>query len=73
MSPALIPIYIRGLKSAQGGRMITNFDHCTIVVRDIEKAREFFVLLGFREDFSTVISGDKFSVYMGVDRGQIFE
>ena len=47
--------------------MITNFDHCTIVVRDIDRAKEFFALLGFREDFSTVISGEKFSVYMGID------
>lgn len=46
--------------------MITNLDHCTIVVRDIEKAKEFFTLLGFREDFSTRISGDTFSLYMGV-------
>jgi len=47
--------------------MITNFDHCTIVVRDIEKARAFFSVLGFREDFSTVVSGEKFSAYMRVD------
>ncbi len=47
--------------------MITNFDHCTIVVHDIEETKEFFALLGFKEDFSAVISGDKFSAYMGVN------
>lgn len=47
--------------------MITNFDHCTIVVHDIEKTKEFFALLEFQEDFSAVISGDKFSAYMGVN------
>ena len=47
--------------------MINNFDHCTIVVRDIEATKKFFALLGFQEDFSAVISGDKFSTYMGVE------
>ncbi len=47
--------------------MITNFDHCTIVVRDIEETKRFFALLGFEEDFSAVISGEKFSAYMGVN------
>ena len=39
----------------------------TIVVRDIEKAKQFLGLLGFKEDKSVVISGEKFSKYMGVD------
>jgi len=47
--------------------MINNFDHCTIVVRDIEATKKFLALLGFQEDFSAVISGDKFSTYMGVE------
>jgi catechol 2,3-dioxygenase-like lactoylglutathione lyase family enzyme len=47
--------------------MIKSFDHCTIVVKDIEAAKKFFALLGFQEDFSVVISGDRFSAYMGVD------
>ena len=47
--------------------MIKNFDHVTIVVRDVEKAKEFFALLGFKEDKSVVISGEQFSKYMGVD------
>jgi len=47
--------------------MIRNFDHCTIVVNNIDETKKFSALLGFREDFSAVISGDKFSTYMGVD------
>ena len=47
--------------------MIRGFDHVTIVVRDIEKAKQFLGLLGFKEDKSVVISGGKFSKYMGVD------
>ncbi len=47
--------------------MVRNFDHCTVVVRDIQAAKEFFALLGFREDYAGVVSGDKFSAYMGVD------
>ena len=39
----------------------------TIVVRDIENAKQFLGLLGFKEDKSVVISGEKFSKYMGVD------
>ena len=47
--------------------MIKHFDHVTIVVRDVDKARKFFDLLGFKEDKSVVISGEKFSSYMGID------
>ena len=47
--------------------MVKHFDHVTIVVRDIDKAKEFFDLLGFREDKSVVISGEQFSNYMGVE------
>jgi catechol 2,3-dioxygenase-like lactoylglutathione lyase family enzyme len=47
--------------------MISNFDHCTIVVKDLDATIKFFALLGFQEDFSVVISGDRFSTYMGVD------
>ncbi|HUK10220.1 MAG TPA: VOC family protein [Stellaceae bacterium] len=46
--------------------MIMHFDHVTIVVRDVEKAKQFFALLGFVEQQSVVISGDQFSRYMGV-------
>jgi catechol 2,3-dioxygenase-like lactoylglutathione lyase family enzyme len=47
-------------------RMIQRFDHVTIVVRDLENAKRFFGLLGFREDTSVVISGETFARYMGV-------
>jgi len=46
--------------------MVKNFDHVTIVVRDLEKAKKFFGLLGFEEEKSVVISGSKFGSYMGV-------
>jgi catechol 2,3-dioxygenase-like lactoylglutathione lyase family enzyme len=46
--------------------MIMHFDHVTIVVRDTEQAKAFFALLGFVEQQSVVISGDRFSEYMGI-------
>jgi catechol 2,3-dioxygenase-like lactoylglutathione lyase family enzyme len=46
--------------------MITHFDHVTIVVSDVEKAKSFFALLGFVEQQTVVISGDQFSRYMGI-------
>jgi len=46
--------------------MIKHFDHVTIVVRDVEAAKQFFGLLGFSEDKSVVITGPQFSAYMGV-------
>ena len=46
--------------------MVMHFDHVTIVVRDIEDAKEFFELLGFVEQQSVVISGEPFSAYMGI-------
>ena len=47
--------------------MVKNFDHVTIVVRDVEAAKQFFGLLGFNEVKSVVISGPQFSAYMGVE------
>lgn len=47
--------------------MVKNFDHLTIVVRDVEGAKTFFALLGFAEAMSVVISGEPFASYMGVD------
>jgi catechol 2,3-dioxygenase-like lactoylglutathione lyase family enzyme len=47
--------------------MVKHFDHVTIVVRDVDAAKQFFGLLGFEEDKSVVITGPKFSAYMGVD------
>jgi len=37
--------------------MLKNFDHVTIVVRDVEKAKKFFALLGFKETKVALISG----------------
>ena len=47
--------------------MIKHFDHVTIVVRDVEKAKKFFGLLGFEDAISVVISGEEMSRYMGID------
>ncbi len=46
--------------------MVKNFDHITVVVRDIEAAKSFFALLGFEEIQSSVISGKAMEYYMGV-------
>ena len=46
--------------------MIKGFDHVTVVARDLEKARQFFTLLGFREEKAVVISGKIMDDYMGV-------
>ena len=47
--------------------MISHFDHVTVVVRNVDRARSFFEALGFREAKSVVISGDLMSRYMGVE------
>jgi catechol 2,3-dioxygenase-like lactoylglutathione lyase family enzyme len=46
--------------------MIRKFDHVTIVVRDVEAAKRFFGLLGFKEVKSVVISGQVMDDYMGI-------
>jgi len=46
--------------------MVKHFDHCTIVVRDVDRAKIFFGLLGFKEAMSVVIAGEPFASYMGV-------
>jgi catechol 2,3-dioxygenase-like lactoylglutathione lyase family enzyme len=46
--------------------MVKCFDHLTIVVRDVERAKAFFALLGFKEAKSVVITGEPFASYMGV-------
>jgi catechol 2,3-dioxygenase-like lactoylglutathione lyase family enzyme len=48
------------------GKMVERFDHVTIVVRDIDRAKEFFALLGFVEAISVIISEEPFASYMGV-------
>ena len=46
--------------------MPTQFDHLTIVVRDVDRAKAFFAALGFKEAISVVIAGEPFASYMGV-------
>jgi catechol 2,3-dioxygenase-like lactoylglutathione lyase family enzyme len=46
--------------------MVRNFDHITIVVRDVAAAKGFFALLGFKEIKSVVISGKIMEDYMGI-------
>jgi catechol 2,3-dioxygenase-like lactoylglutathione lyase family enzyme len=46
--------------------MLKHFDHLTIVVRDVGRAKDFFALLGFKEAKSVVIAGEPFASYMGV-------
>ena len=46
--------------------MVKAFDHVTIVVREVEAAKRFFALLGFKEIKSVVISGKVMDDDMGV-------
>ena len=44
-----------------GGRfgvVVKNADHVTLVVQDVEAAKKFFALLGFKAEIDTVISGN---------------
>jgi catechol 2,3-dioxygenase-like lactoylglutathione lyase family enzyme len=47
--------------------MIPHFDHVTVGVHDIERAKRFFAVLGFEVDKDVVIKGERFARYMGVD------
>src|SRR5262245_21246505 len=46
--------------------MSTHFDHVIVVVRNLEAAKRFFGVLGFREDKSVVVSGEAMASYMGI-------
>lgn len=46
--------------------MVKNFDHVTIVVRDLDKAKSFFALLGFKESKVAVVTGKVMADYMGI-------
>jgi len=46
--------------------MLQRFDHVTIVVRDLEGAKQFFSHLGFEQTLTAEITGEKFSRYMNV-------
>jgi catechol 2,3-dioxygenase-like lactoylglutathione lyase family enzyme len=45
---------------------VSNFDHVTIVVTDVEEATKFFGLLGFVLDREVLIKGPRMDDYMGV-------
>lgn len=47
--------------------MIKSFDHVSIVVKDLDRAKNFFCVLGFEVEHDAVIKGERFSNYMGVD------
>ena len=46
--------------------MVSNFDHVTLAVTDLEATKKFFALLGFDVDREVVISGPAIEAYMGV-------
>ena len=46
--------------------MVKHFDHLTIVVRDLDRAKAFFGALGFKQAIAVVITGEPFASYMGV-------
>ncbi len=46
--------------------MDTGFDHMTVVVEDLDAAREFFGLLDFVEKVAVVVSGEEMAEYMGI-------
>jgi catechol 2,3-dioxygenase-like lactoylglutathione lyase family enzyme len=46
--------------------MLQRFDHVTIVVRDMDSAKQFFGHLGFEQTLTALIKGEKFSQYMNV-------
>jgi catechol 2,3-dioxygenase-like lactoylglutathione lyase family enzyme len=50
----------------RGDIMVKHFDHLTIVVRDVERAKAFFAVLGFEVAKSVIIAGEPFASYMGV-------
>jgi len=46
--------------------MVSNFDHVTMSVTDLDEARRFFGALGFVEDRAVVIAGQAMDAYMGI-------
>ncbi len=46
--------------------MISKLDHINIVVSDLQKAKEFFLELGFKEEISSRIAGERFSTITGL-------
>ena len=62
--PPATPSWASVLQSG-GSTMLKHFDHLTIVVRDVERAKEFFAVLGFKEAASVVISGEPLRYRLG--------
>jgi catechol 2,3-dioxygenase-like lactoylglutathione lyase family enzyme len=46
--------------------VLTNPDHVTVAVRDLDAALEFFALLGFEKDHVAIIDGGVPAAYMGM-------
>ncbi|CAF0698610.1 VOC family protein [Candidatus Methylacidithermus pantelleriae] len=46
--------------------MVRNFDHVTLVVQDVTRAKAFFEALGFQEVGRMAISGEPYASYMGL-------
>jgi catechol 2,3-dioxygenase-like lactoylglutathione lyase family enzyme len=46
--------------------MINKLDHINIVVSNLQKAKDFFLNLGFKEEISSRISGERFSIISGL-------
>jgi catechol 2,3-dioxygenase-like lactoylglutathione lyase family enzyme len=67
----MIPVAYFGHEQEQAAltrsevHMISNFDHVTLAVTDLEEAIRFFGLLGFELARSVVISGEAMDEYMG--------
>jgi catechol 2,3-dioxygenase-like lactoylglutathione lyase family enzyme len=46
--------------------MIKRLDHINIVVSDLKKAKDFFLKLGFKEEISSRLSGERFTIITGL-------
>jgi catechol 2,3-dioxygenase-like lactoylglutathione lyase family enzyme len=46
--------------------MSLGYDHLTLVVTDLEAAKEFLAILGFEEEKAVVVSGQPIAGYMGI-------
>ena len=46
--------------------MVKNLDHVTVAVEDLENAIKFFILFGFEEERSVIITGEKLASFMHI-------
>jgi len=46
--------------------MLNKLDHINVVVTDLQKAKDFFLNLGFTEEIRSRISGDRFTIVTGL-------